>query len=219
MSLLLLFNSSGTTFSDSVPETYTGSDTTSAIATFVATNAESVSTTDTTSALAQFVAATAETVTTLDILSATVVQSVSISESVSTVDSTSDVATDVVSISELFTAIETTDATISTGGTVFNVSISEVILLLDTLTGDSPHGGGRYLAQFARKHIQHDSSNVDKSLYNEDSKQLQVMFKNGKVYNYDDVETSKNKRFIKAKSSGRFLYNNIQGKYPTTKLR
>lgn len=58
-----------------------------------------------------------------------------------------------------------------------------------------------------------DSSNVQSIAYNEGSKTLAVLFRNGGLYSYDDVEETVYTDLVHAESVGKFLNQMIKGRY------
>ena len=63
----------------------------------------------------------------------------------------------------------------------------------------------------------HDSSNILKTSYNYDTKQLTVTFKNGGVYYYNALPHSIYEEFKNSKSSGVYLNSSIKNKYTAVK--
>ena len=61
----------------------------------------------------------------------------------------------------------------------------------------------------------HTSSLIDKTIFDDELKTLQVFFKNGSVYeysNFDDYDS-----FIQASSIGSYFAHNIKNNFPYTK--
>lgn len=58
-----------------------------------------------------------------------------------------------------------------------------------------------------------DSSNIDSVGYDAENKRLTIRFRTGKTYHYNGVDSGTFDEFMKAESKGKFLYQNIKGKY------
>lgn len=71
----------------------------------------------------------------------------------------------------------------------------------------------------APKAIQVESSTISEVAYDKASNELKVKFNSGREYNYTNISEKKVKGLIKAKSSGKYLHNNIKGKYFTTRTK
>ena|SRR6266403_522258 len=69
------------------------------------------------------------------------------------------------------------------------------------------------------KIISLDSSDLSELEYDKDTNELNIKFKDGSIYNYSNVSNKKVKGLIRAKSHGKYLHNNIKGRYFTTKLK
>ena len=54
---------------------------------------------------------------------------------------------------------------------------------------------------------------------NHDGKNLTVEFVNGRVYTYESVPTTIYEAFVKADSKGKFLHENIVGRYNYLRIR
>lgn len=63
------------------------------------------------------------------------------------------------------------------------------------------------------------SSTISEVAYDKDSNELNVKFHSGRIYNYSNVDNKKVKGLLRAKSSGKYLHNNIKGKYFTTRMK
>ena len=68
------------------------------------------------------------------------------------------------------------------------------------------------------ENILHDSSNVLKTSFNYDTKQLYVTFKNGKVYYYNAIPFETYEKLKLAESSGKYLNAEIIRKFTTVKV-
>jgi len=64
----------------------------------------------------------------------------------------------------------------------------------------------------------YDSSNVLKSIYHENTADLDVVFKRGAVYRYRNLPHSTLLEFEKAESQGKFLNQKIKDKFLSTKV-
>lgn len=58
-----------------------------------------------------------------------------------------------------------------------------------------------------------DSSNVDAVAYDEPSHSLVVLFTNGGLYSYDDVEMQVYVEMVHAESVGKYLNQMVKGRY------
>jgi len=61
-----------------------------------------------------------------------------------------------------------------------------------------------------------ESSNILGISYNKELKELYVLFKNSKIYKYAGVGIFEYGKLIASNSKGRYLSNNIRGKYTAT---
>lgn len=95
------------------------------------------------------------------------------------------------------------------------------ILVPDVLVEDVIISGKRWKVQTRQspKTISVVSSNIAEVTFDKDSNELNVKFNNGKVYNYANIDSKKAKGLVRAKSSGKYLHNNIKGKYHTTRIK
>ena len=64
----------------------------------------------------------------------------------------------------------------------------------------------------------YDSSNVLKSIYHKNTRDLDVVFKSGSVYRYREVSMDTLIQMEKEKSQGNFLNTVIKTKHPATKV-
>jgi len=64
----------------------------------------------------------------------------------------------------------------------------------------------------------YNSSNVLKSIYHVDTRDLDVVFKRGAVYRYADVPLKLFEQFEKEQSQGKFLNKKIVNTYTTNKI-
>lgn len=64
----------------------------------------------------------------------------------------------------------------------------------------------------------HDSSLIDKTIFNDEDKTLEVHFKNGGVYEYSNFEQSDYDELINAASAGSHFSRNIKTNFPFSKL-
>ena len=64
----------------------------------------------------------------------------------------------------------------------------------------------------------YNSSNILKSIYHVDTKDLDVVFKRGAVYRYVDVPLKLFEQFEKEQSQGKFLNKRIRNKFTTNKI-
>ena len=64
-----------------------------------------------------------------------------------------------------------------------------------------------------------ESSNVSEFRYFPRTKRLLVTFKSGRRYRYDNVQSNTVENFANAKSKGKFMWNDIIGKYPTKRTK
>ena len=64
----------------------------------------------------------------------------------------------------------------------------------------------------------YNSSNILKSIYHIDTKDLDVVFKRGAVYRYLDVPLKTFEQFEKEQSQGKFLNKRIKDKFTTNKV-
>jgi len=58
-----------------------------------------------------------------------------------------------------------------------------------------------------------NSSNISEIGYNEDSRTLEILFKNGRLYQYFDVPVPEYNALISAASHGQYLNSNIKGRF------
>lgn len=63
-----------------------------------------------------------------------------------------------------------------------------------------------------------ESSNIAEVGYDEHTNVLEVMFKNGGVYQYEDVPMSVFQNLCDSPSLGSFFHYNIKDYYPTNKV-
>lgn len=211
-------------YSDSISEISTGLDSTSAVSTLVSSIAETTTASDTTPATAIFGSTVSEGVTTVDVPSGTEQVVTTNSETITTSDSSSVTVTSSVSVSETIALSDLTDAALLGAGVVYNVSVSEVILITDAFLSDTQAtvGGKRKWGEIPKKkhrEIPVDSSNIKSVVYDKHSNELVVNFHNDLSYSYSDVGEHKVKNLIRAKSSGRYLNNNIVGNYFTRRIK
>lgn len=66
--------------------------------------------------------------------------------------------------------------------------------------------------------IEIESSNLKSASYNTKTKILQITFKNGSIYQYDDVEWNIFTKLRYASSQGKYFNKNINGKYKYKKI-
>ena len=64
----------------------------------------------------------------------------------------------------------------------------------------------------------YNSSNILKSIYHVDTKDLDVVFKRGAVYRYVDVPLKLFEQFEREQSQGKFLNKRIRNKFTTNKI-
>jgi len=64
----------------------------------------------------------------------------------------------------------------------------------------------------------HDSSTLEKSIFNEEENILTVHFKNGSIYEYSNFNKEDYESFINAASTGSYFYHNIRNNFPYSKL-
>lgn len=64
-----------------------------------------------------------------------------------------------------------------------------------------------------------ESSNLDKAVYNTETKNLRVTFKTGNIYEYDDVPWDVFTKFRMAESQGKYFNANISRKYTYKKIQ
>mgnify|MGYP001358560188 FL=1 len=64
----------------------------------------------------------------------------------------------------------------------------------------------------------YDSSNILKSIYHENTADLDVVFKSGAVYRYRNVPMGVLLEFEQAKSQGKYLNKKIRNTFPTNKV-
>jgi len=64
----------------------------------------------------------------------------------------------------------------------------------------------------------HNSSTIEKSIFDEEENTLTVYFKNGSVYEYSNFDEEEHERFINASSIGSYFYHNIRSNFPYSKL-
>lgn len=222
--------------SDSISETVTSSDTTSATADVIVSISESTSSLDTTDATTTtvFTATVSETTTTADTVDATVnyVSSVSetssaletvtttvgfsaeVIESSSVLDATS-VSTDYGdSVSEITTTLDTSNATIPA---IFEVSIEENLFVIDTVEFESDifNLGGRRIRR--ERVLDVVSSDINQVSYDEGD--LKIKFNTGSTYQYNKVSPKVVEGFVAAKSPGKYLHDNVKGKYSYIKIK
>lgn len=62
------------------------------------------------------------------------------------------------------------------------------------------------------------SSNIDAVKYEPADKRLQVRFKSGSTYEYDNVPQSKHQQLLGAKSKGKYFHKNIRNNYTYRRL-
>lgn len=62
------------------------------------------------------------------------------------------------------------------------------------------------------------SSNISRAEYNEETKELFIIFRSSAKYKYEEVPCEIVNSFEKSESKGNFFYDNIKRKYKTTKL-
>jgi hypothetical protein len=62
------------------------------------------------------------------------------------------------------------------------------------------------------------SGNVEAHAYNPASQEMIAHFKSGDIYRYEGVPQKVYDQFVNAESQGSFHYNNIRGRYTTTKI-
>ena len=62
------------------------------------------------------------------------------------------------------------------------------------------------------------SSNIESVGYNAKSHVLEIAFRSGGVYQYDDVPLEVYREFLSAPSKGRFLAQRIKGHYQCQKI-
>lgn len=63
------------------------------------------------------------------------------------------------------------------------------------------------------------SSMIVGALYEEDERNLQVVFKNGSLYQYSFVEPEVFEQLTQSESAGKYFHDNIRDRYPTEKLK
>lgn len=69
-----------------------------------------------------------------------------------------------------------------------------------------------------RKRVRVKSSHMKSMYYYEDTKILEVEFKNSDVYQYFEVPIEVVQHLYHAKSKGKFMHKNIRNKYKCTKI-
>ena len=62
------------------------------------------------------------------------------------------------------------------------------------------------------KEVQHNSSMIKGSSYNEETRTLTVRFMNDSEYVYDEIEPEVYERFVSAESTGRAFNENIKSR-------
>lgn len=67
--------------------------------------------------------------------------------------------------------------------------------------------------------VEIESSNLTEAIYETSSKNLNVTFKNGNIYEYDDVPWDTFTKFRMAESQGSYFSKNIARKYTYRKLQ
>lgn len=87
-------------------------------------------------------------------------------------------------------------------------------------------GGGSFGAKRPKRHPlegfeskKFNSSTIHYAGYNEESKSLRVIFKDGGIYEFSDVDDDVAEGFFKASSAGNYFYRNIRGTFAYRKLR
>lgn len=68
------------------------------------------------------------------------------------------------------------------------------------------------------EHMLHESSNILKTSYNYNTRQLVITFKNGGVYNYNAVPHNIYENIKSSPSSGKYISSEIIRKYTTVKV-
>ena len=63
-----------------------------------------------------------------------------------------------------------------------------------------------------------NSSNLDRVGYDSESKKMQVVFKKGTIYEYDDVTQAEYYGLLEAKSPGQYLSDHIKGVKPYRRI-
>lgn len=63
-----------------------------------------------------------------------------------------------------------------------------------------------------------ESSNIESVGYTPTGRTLEVEFKSGGVYQYDDVPPKVHEEFVEAPSKGRFFAQNIKGHFECRKV-
>ena len=64
----------------------------------------------------------------------------------------------------------------------------------------------------------HDSSLIDKSVFDDEEKTLTVYFKSGAAYEYSNFDEDDYKAFISAASQGSWFSHNIKNSFPYRKV-
>ena len=63
-----------------------------------------------------------------------------------------------------------------------------------------------------------ESSNLSEVGYDEQTQVLEVMFKNGGIYQYETVSMETYQNLLDAPSVGSFFHYNVKDQYPTNKI-
>ena len=79
-------------------------------------------------------------------------------------------------------------------------------------------GGGKRIPKIPKVNAL-DSSNIAEVAYDEDFSELNVKFKNDKIYKYTNVNPKRVKGLIKAKSAGKYFHRNIKDSHFTTRVK
>src|SRR6266576_490711 len=198
----------------SVSESSSSLDTTNATTSFTSTVSESVTSTDTANATVSYVSSVSETSSSIETVSTTTAFSVGVTES-STFSNTASVSVDYVdAVSETTTSSDTSTASIPA---VFDVSIEENLSTIDFVEFEEDifNLGGR---RVRREHVLDVvSSDINRVSY--DDGDLKVKFKTGSTYQYNQVSPRVVEGFVSAKSPGKYLHNNVKGKYSYIKIK
>lgn len=64
----------------------------------------------------------------------------------------------------------------------------------------------------------HDSSLIEKSIFDDEEKTLTLFFKNGVAYEYSNFDENDYNSFINAPSQGSYFARNIKNSFPYTRL-
>jgi hypothetical protein len=207
-------------FKGSLSETYNANDTTTVSAQFKGSISEGYSATDHNSVQAAFTTSLHESYSALDTPSAQAAFHVNVGETYSALDSPNGGQSLFASIAEHTTllayGIENASALYATEDAQFIYAVfgspSDTV---DAALLSSAFGGKQL---FEAEWLKPDSSNIDIVRYDKNTGEMQVKFKSGPTYRYQDVAPSKFKGLSRARSAGSYMANKIIPKYPGKRL-